>query len=81
MFKKIFNKFSKEIGIDLGTSNTMIYVKGKGIVVDEPSVVAINTRTEQILAVGNEAKNMLGKTPPHIEVTKPLTEELFLIMK
>lgn len=73
MFKKIFNKFSKEIGIDLGTSNTMIYVKGKGIVVDEPSVVAINTRTEQILAVGNEAKNMLGKTPPHIEVTKPLT--------
>ena len=73
MFKKIFNKFSKEIGIDLGTSNTMIYVKGKGIVVDEPSVVAINIRTEQILAVGNEAKNMLGKTPPHIEVTKPLT--------
>lgn len=73
MFKNFFNKFSKEIGIDLGTSSTMIYVKGKGIVIDEPSVVAVNTRTEQILAVGNEAKNMLGKTPPHIDVTKPLT--------
>ena len=73
MLKKFFNKFSKEIGIDLGTSKTMVYVKGKGIVIDEPSVVAVNTRTEQILAVGNEAKNMLGKTPPHIEVTKPLS--------
>ncbi len=73
MLKNFFNKFSKEIGIDLGTSKTMVYVKGKGIVIDEPSVVAVNTRTEQILAVGNEAKNMLGKTPPHIEVTKPLS--------
>jgi len=73
MLKKFFNKFSKEIGIDLGTSKTMVYVKDKGIVIDEPSVVAVNTRTEQILAVGNEAKNMLGKTPPHIEVTKPLS--------
>jgi len=73
MFKKFFNKFSKEIGIDLGTANTMIYLRDKGIVINEPSVVAINTRTEQILAVGNEAKNMLGKTPPHIEVTRPLT--------
>lgn len=76
MFKKFFNKFSKEIGIDLGTSKTMVYVKGKGIVIDEPSVVAVNTRTEQILAVGNEAKNMLGKTPPHIEVTKPLANSI-----
>lgn len=73
MLKNFFNKFSKEIGIDLGTSKTMVYVKDKGIVIDEPSVVAVNTRTEQILAVGNEAKNMLGKTPPHIEVTKPLS--------
>lgn len=72
MFKNIFKKFSTEIGIDLGTANTLVYIKEKGIVIDEPSVVAINTRTEQILAVGNEAKYMLGKTPPHIEVTRPL---------
>jgi rod shape-determining protein MreB len=72
MFEKLFNKFNTELGIDLGTANTLIYVKGKGIVINEPTVVAINTRTEQILAVGNEAKYMLGKTPPHIEVTRPL---------
>lgn len=70
---KIFNKLTKEIGIDLGTANTLVFVKDKGIVINEPSVVAVNTRTEQILAVGNEAKNMLGKTPPHITVTRPLT--------
>lgn len=73
MFKNVFQKFSTEVGIDLGTANTLVYIKGKGIVIDEPSVVAVNTRTEQILAVGNEAKSMLGKTPPHIEVTRPLS--------
>ena len=73
MFKKIFTKFSKEIGIDLGTSNTRVFVKEKGIMINEPTVVAVNTKTEQILAVGNEAKNMLGKTPAHIIVTRPLT--------
>jgi len=73
MFNNFFGKFSKDIGIDLGTSNTLIYVKDKGIVINEPTVVAINTRTDQIVAVGNEAKNMLGKTPPHIVVTRPLT--------
>ena len=73
MFGNIFKKFNTEIGIDLGTANTLVYIKEKGIVIDEPSVVAINTRTEQILAVGNEAKYMLGKTPPHIEVTRPLS--------
>jgi len=73
MFNKLFAGFShKAIGIDLGTSNTLIYTQDKGIVVDEPSVVAVNTKTEQILAVGNEAKHMLGKTPPHITVTRPL---------
>lgn len=66
-------KLSKDIGIDLGTANTLVYIKEKGIVVNEPTVVAMNTRTEQILAVGNEAKNMLGKTPPHITVSRPLT--------
>lgn len=63
---------TKAIGIDLGTANTLVYTEDKGIVIDEPSVVAINTKTEQILAVGNEAKQMLGKTPPHITVTRPL---------
>jgi rod shape-determining protein MreB len=65
---------NSEIGIDLGTTNTRVYTKDKGILIDEPSVVAINTRTERILAVGNEAKNMLGKTPPHIEISRPLTK-------
>lgn len=73
MYKNFFTKFRKEIGIDLGTANTLIYVKGRGIVINEPSVVAVNTRTEQILAVGHEAKEMLGKTPPHIITTRPLT--------
>ncbi len=73
MFNRLFSRFSKEIGIDLGTANTLVYLKDKGIVINEPSVVAINIKTEQILAVGNEAKNMLGKTPPHITVTRPLT--------
>ncbi len=73
MFDKIFNKFRKDIGIDLGTANTLLYLKGRGIVINEPSVVAVNTKTEQILAVGNEAKDMIGKTPPHILTTKPLT--------
>lgn len=73
MFNNFFGKVGRDIGIDLGTSSTLVYVKEKGIVINEPSVVAINIRTEQILAVGNEAKSMLGKTPPHIVVTRPLT--------
>jgi len=73
MFGRLKKKLSKDIGIDLGTANTLVYIKDKGIVVNEPTVVAINTRTEQILAVGNEAKQMLGKTPPHITVSRPLT--------
>ena len=72
MFNDLLNKFRKDLGIDLGTANTLVYVKGRGIVINEPSVVAVNTRTEQILAVGNEAKDMLGKTPPHIVTTRPL---------
>ncbi|MDO8499519.1 MAG: rod shape-determining protein [bacterium] len=73
MFKNLIDKFRKDLGVDLGTANTLVYVKGRGIVVNEPSVVAVNTRTEQILAVGYEAKNMLGKTPPHITTTRPLS--------
>ncbi len=72
MINSLFKKFSKDIGVDLGTANTLVFVKDKGIVINEPSVVSINIKTEQILSVGYEAKNMLGKTPPHIEVTRPL---------
>ncbi len=74
MFKNLFKKLGKDLAIDLGTANTLVYTPEKGIVIDEPSVVAINTKTEQILAVGYEAKQMLGKTPPHIQVTRPLYE-------
>jgi rod shape-determining protein MreB len=66
--------FSKSIGIDLGTSNTLIHVKGKGIILREPSVVAVETRTKKVLAVGNEAKNMVGKTPGSIEALRPLKD-------
>lgn len=72
MLDRILGKFSKDLGIDLGTSSTLVFAKEKGIVIHEPSVVAINTRTEQIVAVGLEARDMIGKTPPHITATKPL---------
>lgn len=74
MFNKLFGRFSKDLGIDLGTCYTRIFVTEKGIVVNEPSVVAVNTRTNQIVAVGTTAKDMIGKTPPHIVATKPLSK-------
>jgi len=74
MLHNILKKFSRNIGIDLGTANTLILVPEQGIVVNEPSLVAINTRTSQVIAVGKVAKKMLGKTPPHIQVIKPLIE-------
>lgn len=63
---------NRDIGIDLGTANTLVYVRGKGIIINEPSVVAINKKTGQVLAVGEEARKMVGKTPSHIVATKPL---------
>ncbi|MCL2158452.1 MAG: rod shape-determining protein, partial [Oscillospiraceae bacterium] len=66
--------FSKSIGIDLGTANTLVHVKGQGILLREPSVVAVETKTKKVLAVGNEAKNMLGKAPETIEVFRPLKD-------
>ncbi|MFH1078637.1 MAG: rod shape-determining protein [Patescibacteria group bacterium] len=72
MFGALTSRFSKDLGVDLGTANTMIYAKGRGIVIDESSFVAVNQRNGQILAVGHEAKAMLGKTPPHVLVTRPL---------
>ncbi len=74
LFDPFFEKFSKDIGIDLGTANTLVYVKGKGIVINEPSVVALNIKTKQILAIGNDAKRMVGRTPPHIVASRPLVD-------
>lgn len=68
----LFDNVFRDIGIDLGTANCLIYLKHKGIVVNEPSVAAINTKTNHILAVGDEAKKMLGRTPAHINVVRPL---------
>lgn len=65
--------FSSDIAIDLGTANTLVYVRGKGVVINEPSVVAVNDKTNQVVAVGKEAKMMLGKTPGHIRVVRPLS--------
>ncbi|MCF7906781.1 rod shape-determining protein [Patescibacteria group bacterium] len=69
MLKKIF---SKDIALDLGTTNVRVYVRGKGLVVNEPTVVAINTRNDQIVAIGSNALRMLGKAPKHISVIQPL---------
>src|SRR4030067_641336 len=74
MLNRLLGAFSHDIGIDLGTANTLVYVRDKGIVINEPSVVAINLKNDQILAVGNEAKKMVGKTPPHITAIRPLVE-------
>ena len=72
MFDKLFSLFSHDIGIDLGTANTLVWVKGKGIVIREPSVVAMHKRTKKIIAIGSEAKKMVGKTPPSIITISPL---------
>jgi len=72
MFGSIFGALSKDLGIDLGTANTLIFSKGQGVVVNEPSVVSINARNGQVMAVGHEAKAMLGKTPPNVIVSRPL---------
>jgi len=74
MFNNLLGKFSHDLGIDLGTKNTLVYVADKGIIVNEPSVVAINKRTNEILEVGEAARKMVGKTPGHIEAIKPLVE-------
>lgn len=74
MFDKLLGRFSHDIGIDLGTANTLVYVRGRGIVINEPSVVAINTKTNQVLAIGDEAKRMVGRTPASIVATRPLVD-------
>ncbi len=76
MLKDYFNKFvsglSQDIAIDLGTANCLVYVKGRGIILSEPSVVAVNKKTNQVLAIGREAEKMVGRTPGHIVAIKPL---------
>ncbi|HRH25187.1 MAG TPA: rod shape-determining protein [Candidatus Paceibacterota bacterium] len=74
MFKKLYSQFSNDIGIDLGTANTLVYLKGHGTVINEPSIVALNQKTGQIVAIGREAKKMDGKTPAHISIVRPLVE-------
>ena len=66
--------FTKDMGIDLGTANTLVHLKGKGIVIREPSVVAINNNTGQVLSVGIEAKNMIGRTPGNITAIRPMKD-------
>lgn len=73
-FQKIVGKFSNDLAIDLGTANTLVYVKGKGIVCDEPSVVVMRRDTKKVIAVGTEAKEMMGKTPANIIAIKPLKD-------
>src|SRR5437762_2817559 len=72
--RSLFSLFSSDLAIDLGTANTLVYAKGKGIVVNEPSIVAINKNTGEVEAVGKEAKEMLGRTPGNIVAIKPMKD-------
>ncbi|MCK5022233.1 MAG: rod shape-determining protein [Candidatus Pacebacteria bacterium] len=74
MKKKLKNLFSNDIGIDLGTANTLVYVQDRGIVLNEPSVVALNSKTGRVVAVGLQAQKMIGRTPAHITAIKPLVD-------
>ena len=71
---KFFSRWAHDIGIDLGTANTLVYVRGRGIVINEPSVVAFNQKTGQVVAVGEAARRMVGRTPSHIVAIRPLVE-------
>ncbi len=74
-FKKKFNNLlSNDIGIDLGTANTLVYVRGRGIVLNEPTVVALNEKTGRVVAVGSQAQKMIGRTPSHITAIRPLVD-------
>ncbi len=72
--RALFGYFSNDLAIDLGTANTLVYARGRGIVVDEPSIVAINKKTNKVAAVGHEAKEMLGRTPGNIVAIKPMKD-------
>ncbi|MBP3393890.1 MAG: rod shape-determining protein, partial [Lentisphaeria bacterium] len=72
LLQKVARFLSSDIGIDLGTANCLVYVKDKGVVLNEPSVVAISERSKEVLAVGEEAKRMLGRTPGNIKAVRPM---------
>ncbi|MFC1730659.1 rod shape-determining protein [candidate division KSB1 bacterium] len=72
--EKFYRLFSNDIGIDLGTANTLVYLRGRGVVINEPSIVAVNQKTGQVVAVGKQAKEMLGRTPGHITAVQPLVD-------
>lgn len=74
MFDKFYQLFSNDIGIDLGTANTLVYLRDHGIVINEPSVVAVNQKTGQVVALGTQAKQMLGRTPGHVVAIRPLVD-------
>ena len=74
MFEKFYQIFSNDIGIDLGTANTLVYLRDHGIVINEPSVVAVNQKTGTVVAIGAQAKQMLGRTPGHIVAVRPLVD-------
>lgn len=74
MINRILGRFSRDLGIDLGTVNTLVYARERGIVIQEPSVVALNTRTQEIVAIGEEAQRMIGKTPPAIQAIRPMAD-------
>ena len=74
MLERFYRLFSCGIGIDLGTANTLVYLEGAGIVINEPSIVAVNEKTGRLVAVGNDAKQMVGRTPLHLSIVKPLVE-------
>ena len=74
-FRSIFSFFSSDLAIDLGTANTLVYAKGRGIVVNEPSIVALQKNNKKVLAVGHEAKEMLGRTPADIVAVKPMKDD------
>src|SRR5438105_2696359 len=79
--RSLFSLFSSDLAIDLGTANTLVYAKGKGIVVNEPSIVAINKNTGEVEAVGKEAKEMLGRTPGNIVAIKPMKDGVMAYLK
>jgi len=74
LLDRLLGFFSSDIGIDLGTANTLVYVKGQGVVLCEPSVVAVERATHQVLAVGEDAKRMLGRTPGNITAIRPMKD-------
>jgi len=73
-FRKLFGLFSTHFAMDLGTANTLIYMKGEGIILNEPSVVAIDNTSGKVIAVGREAKDYIGRTPPNISAIRPLKD-------